>query len=84
LWTLSLSKQILKDNRGELKLTVFDVLDKNISVNRSVSDTYVEDQQFNVLKRYFMLTFTYNLKSFGQQPGMPNMPPGMRMPMIRM
>jgi hypothetical protein len=84
LWTLSLSKQILKDKRGELKLTVFDVLDKNISVNRSVSDTYVEDQQFNVLKRYFMLTFTYNLKSFGQQPGMPNMPPGMRMPMIRM
>ncbi len=85
LWTLSLSKQLFEDKRAEIKLTVFDVLNKNISINRVIDPTYTEDQEFNVLKRYFLLSFTYNLRKFGQGrggSGMPPMPGGGGMPTI--
>ncbi len=54
---------------GELKLYVYDVLDQNRSLVRNVTDTYVEDVQSQVLNRYFMLSFTYNLRNFAGIPG---------------
>jgi hypothetical protein len=40
---------------------VNDILDQNISISRNVGDNYVEDVQSNVLKRFFMLSFIYNI-----------------------
>ncbi len=54
------------DGRGELKLSVFDALSKNNAINRSTGSGYVEDSMTQVLQRYFMLTFTYNLRAFGR------------------
>jgi hypothetical protein len=65
LWNMSAGKKFLKDQKGELKLSVFDLLKQNRSINRSVTETYIEDEQNQVLQQYFMLTFTYNLRSFG-------------------
>ena len=65
LWNASLAKGILKDNKGELKLSVFDLLNHNKGVTRNTTSNYIEDQTFTVLKRYFLLTFTYNLSKFG-------------------
>ncbi len=65
LWNLAVGQKFLKDQKGELKLSVFDLLKQNKSVNRTVSGNYVEDVQSQVLQRYFMLTFTYKLKNFG-------------------
>ncbi len=48
----------------ELKLTVFDLLNQNTSINRSVTDVYVQDERTQVLRQFFMLTMTYNLRSF--------------------
>jgi hypothetical protein len=66
LWNAGIGKKFLKDNKGELKLTGFDLLKQNQSIVRTVGDTYIQDVQNLVLQRYFMLTFTYNLKNFGQ------------------
>ncbi|MDW7695177.1 TonB-dependent receptor [Flammeovirgaceae bacterium SG7u.111] len=65
LWNASLAKNVLKDERGELKLTVFDLLNQNTSIQRNVNDAYIEDVQTNVLQRYLMLTFTYRIRHFG-------------------
>lgn len=65
LWNVSAGKKFLKDQKGELKLSIFDVLKQNKSISRTVSETYIEDVQSRVLQRYFMLTFTYKLKNFG-------------------
>ncbi|WP_345264605.1 outer membrane beta-barrel protein [Nibrella viscosa] len=64
LWNASFGKKFLKDNRGELKITGFDLLKQNTSINRSLTDTYVEDTRSLVLQRYFMMTFTYTLRQF--------------------
>lgn len=66
LWNASLGKKFLKNQAGELKLSVFDLLKQNQSITRTVSENYIEDDQNNVLQQYFMLTFTYNLKNFGK------------------
>jgi len=65
LWNASISRQMLKFNRGELKFAVKDLLDKNIRVNRSSNQNYIEDTRTNSLRRFFLLSFTYSLSKTG-------------------
>ncbi len=65
---MSVGKKILKDRKGELKLSVFDLLKQNQSITRNVTETYIQDISNEVLTQYFMLTFTYNLRNFGKAP----------------
>ena len=64
LWNAGIGYKFLKDRLAELRLTVFDILEQNTSVSRNTADTYYEDVESAVLQRYFMVTFTYNLKRF--------------------
>jgi hypothetical protein len=66
LWNLAAGKKFLKDQNGEIKLSVFDLLKQNRSVTRTVGADYIEDLQNRVLTQYFMLTFSYKLKNFGK------------------
>ncbi|MEO6286052.1 MAG: TonB-dependent receptor [Dyadobacter sp.] len=72
LWNASIGKKFLKNNAGELKLTVFDILKQNNSISRNVTETYVQDVTSRVLTQYAMLTFTYTLKNFGKMPANDN------------
>jgi hypothetical protein len=65
LWNMSAGKKFLKDQKGEIKLSVFDLLKQNRSITRTSSLAYVEDVQNEVLRQYFMLTFSYRLRNFG-------------------
>jgi len=79
LLTPSIAKQLFKKKNGELRLTVFDVLNKNTSVSKTVgTGGAVTYNRTNVLSRYAMLTFTYNLNNFAgaNQRRMPGMFPG--------
>lgn len=64
LWNLNIGKKLFTDNKAEITFGVYDLLDQNKSVSRNITNTYVEDSRTNILNRFFMLTFTYNLKSF--------------------
>jgi hypothetical protein len=65
LWNIGIGQKFLKSNAGELKLSVFDLLKQNRSITRNVTESYIEDVKNQVLQQYFMLTFTYKLKNFG-------------------
>jgi len=67
IWNAAFAKQLFKNNRGELRASVFDLLNKNRNVVRNVSETYIEDVQANALKRFFMLSFTYKFNQMGRR-----------------
>jgi hypothetical protein len=69
LWSASIAKQLFKKKDGELKFYVFDLLNQNQSLTRNVTGNTIQDVSTVVLKRYFMISFTYNLRSFGAPQG---------------
>ena len=67
LWNAGFSKQMLKNKRGELKLSVYDILKQNRSVSRNFGSNYIQDVQNSAVQRFFMLSFTYNLNRMGNR-----------------
>jgi Outer membrane protein beta-barrel family/Carboxypeptidase regulatory-like domain len=65
LWNASFSRQFLRFNRGELKLSAFDLLNENVGISRSTNQNYIEDNRTRNLQRFFQLSFTYNLSKNG-------------------
>jgi hypothetical protein len=65
LWNANIAKQFFKKKNAELKFSVNDILNQNQSVSRFQGEYYYTDSRTVVLKRYFLLTFTYNLNKFG-------------------
>lgn len=64
-WNASMAKGFLKNKRAEFKLSVFDLLSKNIGISRNANQNYIEDVRYNVLQRYFLLSFTFSLNKAG-------------------
>jgi hypothetical protein len=84
LVNLGLGYKFLKGKQAELRATVFDLLNQNTNVSRSITETFTEDSRSNNLRQYYMLTFTYTLRVFKpteKMEGMHGMPPGMMRPM---
>ncbi len=76
-----LEKQFFKDKRMGLRLSGFDLLKQNKSVNRSVSNNTITDTRTNLLTQYFMMTVSYRFSKFKGQAQQQNQirMPGMRM-----
>jgi len=62
IWNLGFDYAFLKGKRGNLKLQVFDILDKDLGIVRNSSDSYFEETIQKNLGTYAMLSFTYSLK----------------------
>jgi len=58
------TKQVFKNKKGEFRLQVYDILSQNIGISRSSNQNYIEDLSYNVLKRFWQLSFTYNISRF--------------------
>jgi hypothetical protein len=65
IWNASISKQVLKYNRGEIKFAARDLLDKNIGISRNTNNNYIEDSRVLTLRRFFLFSFTYSLSKTG-------------------
>jgi hypothetical protein len=75
MWNASFAKQFMKAKQLEIKVSVNDILNQNQSFNRSTNDYSITDVNSNVLKRYFLLSVTYNInrmagKNMFQMPRM--------------
>ncbi len=70
LWNAGIGYKFLKNKQAEFRLTVYDILNQNNSIQRTNTESYTQDLQTNVLNRYYLITFTYNFKKyFGPKPG---------------
>jgi hypothetical protein len=63
IWNASISQFFLKNKRGELKFSVVDMLNRNVSINRTAQANFVQDERIRSLGRYYLVSFTYSLKN---------------------
>jgi len=64
LWNAGIGKKLFAQQQAEIRLSVFDLLGQNRSIAQTFTETYNQTVSSNVLQRYFMLTFTYNIRNF--------------------
>lgn len=64
LWNMSLGYNFY--NKSLLaKVKVYDVLNQNVGVRRTITPTAITDVENTVLQQYFMFSLTYSLDKFG-------------------
>ncbi len=61
---LAVTLLMLKKDRGQLKLSVYDLLDQNISVTRYAGNNSVSTTEQQILKRYFLINYQYKLSVY--------------------
>jgi hypothetical protein len=64
LWNAALAYPFFAHNKGQLKLSVYDLLNRSNNFYAYTSGNAIVNQNTNVLQRYLLLTFTYNIQNF--------------------
>ena len=64
LWNTALSYGFL-ENTLIAKVKVYDLLNQNQGISRSITQTSISDQENTVLKRYAMFSLTWKFDKFG-------------------
>ena len=59
---VSISKQVLKGNRGEIRVSMYDGFNQNRQISQFATLNTVSESVTNALARYYMLSFTYNIR----------------------
>lgn len=59
----AIAYKFLKDKRGELRFSCNDIFNKNNNFYEITNEIYRREVTTNVLKRYALLTFTYNINN---------------------
>ena len=62
IWNMSVRRLLMKDNKLEMRLAAFDILNRTLNITQSGSQNYVIETKAQTLARYFMLSLTYNMK----------------------
>ncbi|MDR6943022.1 TonB-dependent receptor [Mucilaginibacter pocheonensis] len=65
LVSLSVARHIQKKDKGELRITCYDLLNQSINSIHFASENTINDTQYQPIKRYFLLTYTYRFNNFG-------------------
>ncbi len=58
---LSLSKKMFKDNKGEITLAAYDILNDESEINRNLGDLYIMETYRRTLNKFYLLSFSYKL-----------------------
>lgn len=65
IWKASVGRYFLANKRGQLKISAYDLLNRNLGIRRSSELNYTEEERIRSLGRYVVLSFAYSLSGFG-------------------
>ncbi|MBA2499105.1 MAG: outer membrane beta-barrel protein [Chitinophagaceae bacterium] len=60
-WNAYVAKELFGNKQAEIRFSINDILNQNKSIERFTGENFIEDTRSNVLQRYFMISFMYNL-----------------------
>lgn len=63
VWNASIEKTFFKSDNFILGVYAYDMLNQNISVNRSITSNIITDTKTNIISRYFLLKATFKFNS---------------------
>lgn len=63
-WNGGVNYVFLKEDKAQIRLSVYDLLNHNVSVFRYTAESSISDVQTTTLRRYYMLSFIYNIRNF--------------------
>ncbi len=66
IWNAEISKKLFKKDAGKISLIANDILDENKGFTRTINNTFISDDRFQRVSRYFLLRFEW---SFTKSPG---------------
>ena len=59
IWNANLSKKVLKKKTGKILLVANDILNQNRGFNRTINSSFMQEERYNRLSRYFLLRFEW-------------------------
>ena len=62
IWNASAYHILGKAQKAEIRLSAFDLLNRNVIVSQYAGQNFVSDERIRTLARYFMLSVTYNMR----------------------
>jgi hypothetical protein len=62
IWNASVYKILGKDKKAEIRLSAFDILNKNQGITQNAYQNTVSQERIQTLAQYFMLSFSYNMR----------------------
>jgi hypothetical protein len=66
LWNSWVAKKFWKNDAGEIRFTINDILNQNVGFQRNASSNFISENTYSTLRRYWLLSFTWN---FSKSPG---------------
>lgn len=64
LWNASVRRIFGEKNRLEARLAAFDIFNKRLGIHQTGAQNYVLQTTSNTLARYYMLSFSYNIRGY--------------------
>jgi hypothetical protein len=65
IWNASASRTFFKADNLKLEISCHDMLNQNIGFRRNATSNYINENTYTVLKRYFMISLTWNFTKGG-------------------
>lgn len=65
IWNTTLTKSFMKEESLKLSVTGNDLLNQNTGFNRMATSNMISQNSFTTIKRYFMLSLSYDLNHMG-------------------
>jgi outer membrane receptor protein involved in Fe transport len=63
IWNASVYRNFLKNENLIVNITMYDILNQSININRFVRDNIITDTRTNIIARYFLVKLTYKFNS---------------------
>lgn len=60
LWNAYIGRKLLKDDKGMIKFSGYDILNQNKGYSRNISSSVMTQSNYQTLTRYFLLSFVWN------------------------
>lgn len=65
IWNAQLSKNFLSKKQATIRFKIYDILHQQSNLNRTITETMMQDTEYNTLGSYFMVHFVYRLNTLG-------------------